>query len=923
MAGQCRLAQKRLALYDPRAVETGWQIRKPACYSFPGPGFTLTKRLIPVTVPNIKRIGKYEVIDVLGRGGMGLVYRAFDRQLNREVAIKTLTEGFTGDEEMLKRFYQEAAKTGALRHPNIVTVYDLGEQDGFPYIVMEYLSGDPLDRLIQSGKSQPLAYKLKILEQVCYALGYAHRNDVIHRDVKPANVIVQSDGTVKLLDFGIARQEKTESRLTRTGSVIGTLQYMAPERLRNAAFDGRSDIFSVGVMMFQLLTGQLPFTGDYAIVHKILTERHPPLSQYLEKYPPALDGIIDHALAKSPDDRYSTADEMAADIGSIEQELRKEQVSEWIQKAERLVQKEEFTTARDVLLEVLKVDSQHTTARQMIAQVRQSLSLRARAEQIRQLKSQAEEASADKRYDSAIHCLEAACGLDPSSSELSDLLESIRQKKRHRELIDRYLHEADEARDRGDLDAAGAVIAKALELDRDDSRVRAAHTALARLIEEAERHAKTKKLLDNARKQIGSRHFTEAMEVLAEVEKIDPSNPELIKLQSSARQSREQEQRRRILEQIENEISVASTVEELTRSSKLVEQALERLPGEPSLIKLKSTLARKLHDEEIRRRVDEVALRCRNLIETSPEEALKLVHQLLHEAPGNERLLALQSAIVGQISDRTQERTRSGYLQKAHEALSSGRYTEALRLLEACQKEGVSSPEITELMDFARQEADRGLKNSHIQGLLQRAQNLMTRGAYAEVVDLLGAVRQEPETASLTYLLEDAKARLQSFERTVHSALETAEALRSHEQYAEAVRLLESQPSSVLQNEAVQKALTTLREASAHEITALQAVGSAYAYLDQSDASKSALEDDAKSPLLIRLVPIFTSRRKSVADRQLSSAIEQARNFFNAGDKKQAASALDAVVAIAEFASKDLQNEWQALSKKLGKIKRS
>ena len=428
-----------------------------------------------VNAPNIKRIGKYEVIDLLGRGGMGLVYRAFDRQLNREVAIKTVTEGFSGDQEMLKRFYQEAAKTGALKHQNIVTVYDLGEQDGFPYIVMEYLSGDPLDRLIQSGKSQPLAFRLRIIEQVCYALGYAHRNDVIHRDVKPANVIVQPDGIVKLLDFGIARQEKTESHMTRTGHVIGTLQYMAPERLRNAGFDGRSDIFSVGVLMFQLLTGQLPFTGDYSIVQKILTEKHPSLSQYLEQYPPALDGILDRALAKSPDDRYSTADEMAAEIASVEQELRKEQVAEWIQKAERLVQEEEFTSARDLLLQVLKVEHQHITARQMIAQVQQNLNLRARAQQIRQLEAQAEEASADKRYEDAIHCLEEACGFDPSSSELADLLESIRQKKRQRELIDGYLREADTARERGDLEAAGAVIAKALEVDRDDSRVRAAH----------------------------------------------------------------------------------------------------------------------------------------------------------------------------------------------------------------------------------------------------------------------------------------------------------------------------------------------------------------------------------------------------------------------------------------------------------------
>jgi eukaryotic-like serine/threonine-protein kinase len=875
-----------------------------------------------VTAPNIKRIGKYEVIDLLGRGGMGLVYRAFDRQLNREVAIKTLTEGFSGDEEMLKRFYQEAAKTGALKHQNIVTVYDLGEQDGFPYIVMEYLSGDPLDRLIQSGKSQSLAFKLKIVEQVCYALGYAHRNDVIHRDVKPANVIVQSDGVVKLLDFGIARQEKTEGHLTRTGHVIGTLQYMAPERLRNAAFDGRSDIFSVGVMMYQLLTGQLPFTGDYSIVQKILTEKHPPLSLYIEKYPLALDAILDCALAKSPDDRYSSAEEMAAEIGSVEQELRKEQVTEWIQKAERLVQEEEFTSARDILLRVLKVDNQQVTARQMIAQVQQNLNLRARAEQIRQLKAQAEDASADKRYEDAIRCLEEACGLDPSSSELADLLESVRQKKRRRELIDGYLRDADTARERGDLEAAGAVIAKALEVDRDDSRVRAAHVTLARLIEEATRQAKARKLLESARKEIGARHFTAAMEALAEAEKVDPANPELISLQSAARQGREQEQRRRILEQLQNEVSVASTVEELTHATKLVEQALERLPNEPSLIKLKGNLARKLRDEDTRRRVDEVAMRCRSLIEASPEEALKLVHQLLHEAPGNERLLSLQSTIVGHISERTQEQNRSRYLQRAHEAMSAGRYPEALRLLETCQREGIFSPEIAELMDFARQEADRGLKNTHVQGLMRQAQELMARGAYAEVVDLLGAIRQEPETASLIFVLQDARARLQSFERTIESALQAAEDLRIHEQYAEAVGLLESQPASILQTQALQQALATLREASASEATALQAVGNAYAYLEYGDSSKPALQENGKSPLLARIVPIFASRRKSVADRQMSSAIDRARAALDAGDKKQAANALDAVGAFAEFAGKDLQNEWNTLSKKAGRARR-
>lgn len=864
------------------------------------------------------------MIEILGRGGMGLVYRAFDRQLNREVAIKTVTEGFAGDQEMLQRFYREAAKTGALKHQNIVIVYDLGEQDGFPYIVMEYLSGDPLDRIIQSGQPQPLAFKLKIIEQVCYALGYAHRNDVIHRDVKPANVIVQSDGVVKLLDFGIARQEKTDGHLTRTGHVIGTIQYMAPERLKNAVFDGRSDIFSVGVMMFQLLTGQLPFSGEYSIVQKILSEKHPPLSQFLDKYPPVLDSILDRSLAKNPEDRYSTADEMAAEIASVAQELRKEQVAEWMERAGRLIHTEEFTAAREVLLQVLKIDSQHTEARQLIAQVQQNLNLRQRAEQIRQLRAQAEEATIDKRFDEAIRCLEEACGLDPSSSELAELLETTQQKKRRRELIDGYLRQADTARERGDLESAGAVIAKALEVDREDSRVRAAHVALARLIEEAARQAKTRKLLESARKEIGSRHFTAAMEALAEVERMDPANPELFALQAAAKSGREQEQRRRILEQLQNEVSLASTAEELTRAAQLVDQALEKLPAEPVLIKLKGNLARKLRDEEMRRRVDDVALRCRSLIETSPEEALKLVHQVLHDAPGNERLLALQATIVGHISERSQEQTRAQYLTRAHEALSGGRYAEALRLLESCQKEGVSSPEIAELIDFARQEADRGFKNTQIQALLTQAQELMTRGDYSAVVELLSPVKQEPEAASLMFLLEDARSRLNSVQRNIDSALQSANLLARHEQYPEAVRLLEAQPASVLEAEPVQSMLANLRQANENESAALQAVGKAYAALDRLDADGHVLphqvgENDAS--LLGRITPIFAARRKTVADRQLASAIDQARAAIDAGDRKQAAGILDAVVAFADYASSGLHDEWQALNKKASKGK--
>ena len=228
-----------------------------------------------------------------------MVYRARDARIGRNVAIKTLTEGFSGNAEMLKRFYQEAGHTGNLRHPNIVIIYDFGDENGLPYIVMEYLDGDPLDQLIREKIPLHLSVKLEIIEQVCLALAYAHAQGTIHRDVKPANVIVQQDGLAKLLDFGIARadEDHVDGGMTRTGTLVGTPAYMAPERLEGAKFDGRSDIFSAGVVLYQLLTGRLPFDAEYpAILSQILQQDPPPLSEYISAYPPQLDQVIERAL---------------------------------------------------------------------------------------------------------------------------------------------------------------------------------------------------------------------------------------------------------------------------------------------------------------------------------------------------------------------------------------------------------------------------------------------------------------------------------------------------------------------------------------------------------------------------------------------------------------------------------------------------
>ena len=872
--------------------------------------------------PIPERIGKYKVTGILGRGGMGLVYRAFDQNLGREVAIKTLTEGFAGDAEMLERLYEEAKKTSKLKHPNIVTIYDLGEQDGFPYIVMEYVAGEALDHVIRAIPPLPLVAKLRVMEQVCSALGYAHRNDVIHRDVKPGNVILQPDGVVKLLDFGIARQEKSDRGLTRTGNVIGTLHYMAPERLRNHAFDGRSDVFSAGVLLYQLITGQLPFTGeDVAVIQKVLHENYPPLGNCIPGYPPELDAILDRSLAKEAHDRYATADEMGADVSAVAEGLKKEQAAEIFEQAQQLVRLEDFTKAREVLLKVAKLDSQHLGARQLMVQVQQSIAQRQRASQIQQLLAQADDARHGRKFDEAISFLEQALKLDPSSSKLTEAIAGLRQTKTKNQLLEGYLRQADGACQKGDFQLAQAVIAKAIELDRDDSRVRSANAALVRQVEEAARLAKTRELLESARNEVGSRHFTAAIELLTEAERIDPSNPELFSLLDTAKAGQEQERRRRIVERLQSEIAIAISADEVKRAVVLVEEALAKIPNEPALLQFKRQLERQAQEHETRRLVDETVQKCRAMMEQSPEDALQLAKEMVRKIPGNERLQVLQGSIEQHLQRVTIEEARQRYMVLANQALDQKHYREAVRLLEACQAQGAFSDEMTGLLDFARHEAHREQRTTQIEATLSQAQGLVAKQAYSEAIRLLEPAVEQTDDLALKELLERSRAQWQSLQQRANAISDALAAYLKDEQFDEGIEFLKSQPETVLQQAATQEALNTLRSARDRDRRALSTIAMAYSALDQQGIAMrwNALRDGVpvggESPFLQHVAQSFDARRKATANQTLALANEQAQEALAGGDARSAVKMLDGAATLAEFGSLELQTEWKRLRK--------
>jgi membrane-bound lytic murein transglycosylase D len=261
-------------------------------------------------------IGRYEVADVIGQGGTGALYRARDPLIGREVAIKLLRSGHD-NRELRDRFSREARAAGGLSHPNIVTIYDVGEHEGLPFIAMAYVRGETFAGLISQRPPLPLPRKLQLAEEVCAGLAHAHEAGIVHRDVKPANLIVGPEGSVRILDFGIARL--SASSMTQAGAVIGTLNYMSPEQLQGAPIDARSDIFSFGCVLYELISHQRAFPGDShgEVFRQILDGAPRPITEYCPDLDPRLVRMIDRALEKDPDRRFQAIASVQKELASI------------------------------------------------------------------------------------------------------------------------------------------------------------------------------------------------------------------------------------------------------------------------------------------------------------------------------------------------------------------------------------------------------------------------------------------------------------------------------------------------------------------------------------------------------------------------------------------------------------------------------
>ena len=406
----------------------------------------------------MEQIGRYLVRGEIGKGGFGAVYRAWDPVMRRDVAIKVLTS--VNDPGMLARFRSEPATTGILKHKNIITVYDFGEHNSAPYLVMELIEGRSLREVIETGPRLSLPEKVGILGEIARGLLHAHQHGVIHRDVKPANIMLLAEGSVKVLDFGIARLANLDlTRQTSTGMMVGTPQYMAPEQFAGEDATALSDIFAYGVVCYELLSGEQPFRGPHvaAVAHLVTTKVPTPLRTLAPDFPEALESIVQMAMAKRSTERYPSLQELLFDLAPIEAGFRKSRVDAMVAQAERSIEAGDLDSAQKLVWQALELEPNHPQSQELRRSIQRQRERPALETRWKGAVEEAERLLRRSSFDEAIESLEAMRGLLGSDSvgdlraDLEARLSAVREAREKAQRIEALLAEAQEAAGRHDL----------------------------------------------------------------------------------------------------------------------------------------------------------------------------------------------------------------------------------------------------------------------------------------------------------------------------------------------------------------------------------------------------------------------------------------------------------------------------------------
>jgi len=644
-----------------------------------------------------QKFGKFEILEKLGQGGMGTVYKARDPGIGRIVALKTLNPDLLSDPKLLERFAKEARACGGLEHPNIVTIYefDFGETSGQPFIAMQFIEGESLEKAIARRAPMPLARKLQIISQFCKGLDYAHRHGLVHRDVKPANILVNNEGKVKVVDFGIVHMESTT--MTKTGIFMGTIQYASPEQVDGQHVDARSDIFSVGIVMYEFLAYRKPFDGTNigTVINQILNKEPVPLSQVADGIPPELENMVSKCLRKQADERFQSLDDLVIELEPIEQALQHTLVEEMVGQGQSLMSRGDLSQAQEVLRNALMMDSSNSTARELMARVKSEIKKLESTSQVRQYLTEGEVHLKQGEYSAAISSLEHVLRLDSQHGQAKELIEKARLEMQRGAEIRKALAAGRNAYKDGDLTGAEVQLRNVLALDAKNP---VAENLLAQIAQERtarEKRVHLRELTWEANNMVTQERYEEALSFIAAALEEHPDQQELVALAETARKGLE---KRRFLQAEVDKIQTMLWKGDLKLAVEQAENMCIEFPQEAQFTQLYEDAKSKHEVAERERRFGEELAAIQTLIESGEfDPALLRAGRLQKEFPDRVEVTSLMERAQTEKEHDVELRLRTLQLD-VNRLVSDGKLQEALRKAEAAWRESPSNPEIESML---------------------------------------------------------------------------------------------------------------------------------------------------------------------------------------------------------------------------------
>ncbi len=717
-------------------------------------------------------LGKYEIITEIGRGAMGAVYKARDPLIDRLVALKTITGGPSAQTNLLDRFYQEARSAGTLQHPNIVTIYELGHEKNTPFIAMEYLEGESLDRIIEQRPVLPLSVKLGYIVRVCDALAYAHQHNVVHRDVKPANIMVTKEGVVKVVDFGIARL--TDMSMTQPNMMIGSRAYMSPQLYKGERADARSDIWAVGVSLYELLAYKRPFTGDSEaeLMFHIIYEKPEDLLGSSPECTEELAAIVGKMLEKKSDDRYQSMDDLLHAIEPIWKAAQQATVSGLLADCQELVVAKDLQRAQALLRKALHIDVGNSQAKSMLEKV--SVELR-RTEILPRLKehlSRGEGFLKAGQLREAKAEAQAALGLDSKHEPAHKLLAEVETAAAKAQQLEQKLKLTKQRLAEGALTEAAAALGQALELD--DANLQAKELK-KQIEEERVRREKRKKLgeiLHRARTLWTELKYDECLTVLAAALQEFPNDPELKKLQESARTDQAELQKQRQMADVRKLLGQQNFAE----ARKILDVLIKDYPQDTAVKNLQNLALQEEQEQNRQKRLETEITGLRGMLGAGKyKQVVAKGEPLLQEYPQEYELKELVNYARGEVVQQEQKRKEEEREKQIQGFLMCERYGEALdtarKAIEEFPKQDAFRKLATEAEALKREQDDRERARTEMQRRVREINSKINQDKITDAIDLaqqtMESMGPDPNVTQLLQGAEEKKKKKEDVEKKV------------------------------------------------------------------------------------------------------------------------------------------------------------